>query len=73
MEQLTEKAVVGARGVILFLTLEDTKALLQAVQKAVSLHRLHKHQIVFLGTTTWGDHKDQVKCLFPFSLIAMGD
>ncbi|XP_069980760.1 uncharacterized protein [Penaeus vannamei] len=61
VEQLTEKAVVGARGVILFLTLEDTKALLQAVQKAVSLHRLHKHQIVFLGTTTWGDHKDQLR------------
>ncbi|XP_047471114.1 uncharacterized protein LOC125026600 [Penaeus chinensis] len=61
VEQLTEKAVVGARGVILFLTLEDTKALLQAVQKAVSFHRLHKHQIVFLGTTTWGDHKDQLR------------
>ncbi|XP_042874253.1 uncharacterized protein LOC122254577 isoform X2 [Penaeus japonicus] len=61
VEQLTEKAVVGARGVVLFLTLEDTKALLQAVQKAVSLHRLHKHQIVFLGTTTWGDHKDQLR------------
>lgn len=60
VEQLTEKAVVGARAAVVFLTEEDTRVLLAAVQRAVLSDRLLKHQLVFFGTSTWGDHKDKV-------------
>nr|XP_053640093.1 uncharacterized protein LOC128694146 [Cherax quadricarinatus] len=61
VEQLTEKAVAGARATVLFLTLNDTRDLLGAVKRAVRAHRLLKHQLVFLGTSTWGDHKDKLR------------
>ncbi|XP_064082330.1 uncharacterized protein LOC135198560 isoform X3 [Macrobrachium nipponense] len=59
VEQLTEKAVQGARAVLLFLTIEDMEVMLTAVQKAVRLNRLLKHQIIFIGTSTWGDHQER--------------
>ncbi|XP_042216171.1 uncharacterized protein LOC121862159 isoform X1 [Homarus americanus] len=61
VEQLTDKAVTGARAVVLFLTVDDTKDLLAAVQRAVLSHRLLKHQLVFLGPSIWGDHKERLR------------
>ncbi|XP_069175470.1 uncharacterized protein [Procambarus clarkii] len=61
VEQLTEKAVVGARATVLFLTVNDTRDLLAAVKRAVLVHRLLKHQLVFLGTSSWGDHKEKLR------------
>ena len=57
---MTEKAFEGARGVVTFLTLEDSIALLKSTKKAVRLNRLLKHQIVFIGSSTWGDHEEKV-------------
>ncbi|XP_071536993.1 uncharacterized protein [Panulirus ornatus] len=61
VDQLTEKAFAGARAAVLFLTVDDTVVLLAAIQKAVLAHRLLKHQLVFLGTATWGDHKEKLR------------
>ena len=71
IEQLTEKAVIGSRAVVLFLTIDDMEVMLTAVQKAVRLNRLLKHQIVFISTTTLGDHQDRVSFFFFFIIIVL--
>lgn len=60
VEQLIEKAAGGARGLALFLTLEDTRVLLRAVQRAVVTSRLLRHQLVLLAPSTWGNNKEMV-------------
>ncbi|KAK7082166.1 hypothetical protein SK128_025434 [Halocaridina rubra] len=59
VEQLTDKAVIGARAVLLFLTAKDMEVMLAAAKKAIQLNRLLKHQIIFIGTSTWGDNRDK--------------
>lgn len=60
VEQLIEKAAGGARGLALFLTLEDTRVLLRAVQRAVVTSRLLRHQLVLLAPSIWGNNKELV-------------
>ncbi|KAK8406152.1 hypothetical protein O3P69_007104 [Scylla paramamosain] len=61
VEQLIEKAAGGARGLALFLTLEDTRVLLRAVQRAVVTSRLLRHQLVLLAPSTWGNNKEMLQ------------
>ena len=60
VEQLIEKAAGGARGLAIFLTLEDSRVLLRAVQRAVVTSRLLRHQLVLLAPSAWGNNKELV-------------
>ncbi|XP_076068508.1 uncharacterized protein LOC143040959 [Oratosquilla oratoria] len=61
LERLIEKSKSGARAVVMWTSKEDSLVLLRAVRRAILGHKMDKHDLVFVGSSMWGEHIEDIR------------